>query len=119
MVTEKVEEVVIVKKIIAPWPEGKKEFHTALYFMRMAQDPNLRTKYQPDNLFNICKCVLDDIEKDYEYEPFMTKFNNNLTPENQRYIYEKTYKCSVKEIQQMKTKQPEFNLKQMAHEEIS
>ena len=115
-------DVVIVKKevipevksqIISPWPEGSREFHTALYFMRMAQDPNLRLRYQPENLFNICKCVLEQMEKDYEYDVFMAKFNSNLNPETQQYIYNATYGCSIKEVERMKKILPKIELKDM------
>ena len=108
----KKEEVVVKSQVLSPWPEGAREFQTALYFMRMAQDPNLRLRYQPENLFNICKCVLQQMEKDFEYKVFMSKFNSAvLQPENQQYIYNATYGCSVNEVQRMKKLLPKIELK--------
>ena len=96
---------------ISPWPEGKKHMHGTMYFTRMAQQPGLRARYQPENLYNICKCVLDTIEKSYSYQDFLTKFEAGLTAESQQVIYNVTYQCSVQEVQKMKQLLPQIELK--------
>ena len=106
---EKIPEV--KTEVISPWPEGKKHMHVTMYFTRMAQQPGLRARYQPENLYNICKCVLDTIEKSYSYQDFLTKFEADLTAESQQVIYNVTYQCSVQEIQKMKQLLPQIELK--------
>ena len=85
--------------------------HVTMYFTRMAQQPGLRARYQPENLYNICKCVLDTIEKSYSYQDFLTKFEAGLTAESQQIIYNVTYQCSVQEVQKMKQLLPQIELK--------
>ena len=106
---EKIPEV--KTEILNPWPEGKKEMHVTMYFTRMAQQPDLRARYQPENLYNICKCVLDTMEKSYSYQDFLTKFEAGLTVESQQVIYNVTYQCSVQEVQKMKQLLPQIELK--------
>jgi hypothetical protein len=106
---EKIPEV--KTEIISPWPEDKKHMHVTMYFTRMAQQPGLRARYQPENLYNICKCVLDTIEKSYSYQDFLTKFEAGLTAESQQIIYNVTYQCSVQEVQKMKQLLPQIELK--------
>ena len=106
---EKIPEV--KTEILNPWPEGKKEMHVTMYFTRMAQQPDLSARYQPENLYNICKCVLDTMEKSYSYQDFLTKFEAGLTVESQQVIYNVTYQCSVQEVQKMKQLLPQIELK--------
>ena len=106
---EKIPEV--KTEILNPWPVGKKEMHVTMYFTRMAQQPDLRARYQPENLYNICKCVLDTMEKSYSYQDFLTKFEAGLTVESQQVIYNVTYQCSVQEVQKMKQLLPQIELK--------
>ena len=94
-----------------PWPEGKKEMHVTMYFTRMAQQPGLRARYQPENLYNICKCVLDTIEKSYNYQDFIRVFETNMTAESQQVIYNVTYQCSIQEVQKMKQLLPQIEMK--------
>ena len=106
---EKIPEV--QTEIISPWPEDKKHMHVTMYFTRMAQQPGLRARYQPENLYNICKCVLDTIEKSYSYQDFLTKFEAGLTAESQQIIYNVTYQCSIQEVQKMKQLLPQIEMK--------
>ena len=106
---EKIPEV--KTEILSPWPEGKKEMHVTMYFTRMAQQPGLRARYQPENLYNICKCVLDTIEKSYNYKDFIRVFETDMTAESQQVIYNVTYQCSIQEVQKMKQLLPQIELK--------
>ena len=106
---EKIPEV--KTEILNPWPEGKKEMHVTMYFTRMAQQPGLRARYQPENLYNICKCVLDTIEKSYSYQDFLRVFETNMTAESQQVIYNVTYQCSIQEVQKMKQLLPQIEMK--------
>ena len=106
---EKIPEV--KTEILNPWAEGKKEMHVTMYFTRMAQQPGLRARYQPENLYNICKCVLDTIEKSYNYQDFIRVFETNMTAESQQVIYNVTYQCSIQEVQKMKQLLPQIEMK--------
>jgi hypothetical protein len=115
---EVVEKPEVKTQILNPWPIEKKNFHIAMYFARMAQDPGLRQRYHPPNLYNICKCVLDQMERDLEYDKFISEYDgSNVTPATKQYIYGITYNCSVEEVKKMKAQQPEFDLKNMALKE--
>jgi len=106
---EKIPEV--KTEILNPWLKGKKEMHVTMYFTRMAQQPGLRARYQPENLYNICKCVLDTIEKSYNYKDFIRVFETDMTAESQQVIYNVTYQCSIQEVQKMKQLLPQIELK--------
>jgi len=86
--------------ILEPWPDNKVEFHKAMYFATMAMRPDLRMRYQPHNLFNICACLVDILQASYTYDEFLKKFTgqSNLAPDAQQEIYNISYKCSQEEV---------------------
>ena len=86
--------------IIEPWPDDKIGFHKAMYFATMAMRPDLRQKYQPINLYNICSCIVDILQTTYTYEEFRKRFTgqSTLAPDAQQEVYGISYKCSQEEV---------------------
>ena len=44
------------------WEPDQKNYWITLYFARMSYDPSVRMKYPPENLYNLCKCIIDIME---------------------------------------------------------
>jgi len=93
----------VKSSIIEPWPDNMLEFHKAMYFATMAMRPDLRQKYQPINLYNICSCIVDILQSTYTYEEYRKKFTgaNSLAPDAQQEVYGISYKCSQEEVHLM------------------
>ena len=93
----------VKSSIIEPWPDNMLEFHKAMYFATMAMRPDLRQKYQPINLYNICSCIVDILQTMYTYEEYRKKFTgaNSLAPAAQQEVYGISYKCSQEEVHLM------------------
>jgi len=95
-VTEKVQE----------WENDQKNYWITLYFTRMSHDPNVRLRYPPEHLYNLCKCIIDIMSIDYDYQTFIRDFNKQpINPQNAQIVYDVSMKCSMEEIQLMKIKQ--------------
>ena len=90
--------------IINSWPDNKLEFHKAMYFATMAMRPDLRMRYHPINLYNICACIVDILQVQYNYEDFKKRFTGDPAPDAQQEIYAISFKCSTEESQLMKQK---------------
>ena len=96
-VKEPVEEVVEeTKPSYTPWPQEKKEYWYAKYFLSMAMNPNVQRMLTPETVFEIVRCTVNQIEKDYEYEKFLTDIGDLLVIPNHisQYIYNISYTCS-------------------------
>ena len=89
----------VKSSILEPWPEDRVGFHKAMYFATMAMRPDLRQKYQPINLYNICSCIVDILQATYTYEEFRNRYtgDSSMTPEAQQEVYAISYKCSQEE----------------------
>ena len=84
------------------WTSDQYYYWVTIFFTRMSHDPNVRLRYQPENLYNICKCIVDVLSTDYDYDTFMKDFNKNpVHPMNARIVYDISFKCSVEETQLM------------------
>ena len=92
----KKEEVVESKPSFVPWPTEKREYWYAKYFLSMAMNPNVQRMLTPETVFKIVKCTVNQIEKDYPYEKFLTDIGDNLALPNHisQYIYEVSFACS-------------------------
>ena len=90
------EEVVESKQSFVPWPTEKREYWYAKYFLSMAMNPNVQRMLTPETVFKIVKCTVNQIEKDYPYEKFLTDIGDNLALPNHisQYIYEVSFACS-------------------------
>ena len=90
------EEVVESKPSFIPWPLEKKEYWYAKYFLTMAMNPNVQRMLTPETVFEIVRCTVDQLEKDYNYEKFLTDIGDNLSLPNHisQYIYEVSFACS-------------------------
>ena len=84
------------------WTDDQKNYWITLYFTRMSFDPNVRHKYPPENLYNLCKCIMDVLSHDYDYETFITDFNKQpVDPMNAQIVYDVSFKCSMEEVRLM------------------
>ena len=92
----KKEEVVESKPSFVPWPQEKKEYWYAKYFLSMAMNPNVQRMLTPETVFDIVRCTVNQLEKDYKYEKFLTDIGNNMMLPNHisQYIYQVSYVCS-------------------------
>ena len=90
------EEVVESKPSFVPWPTEKREYWYAKYFLSMAMNPNVQRMLTPETVFKIVKCTVNQIEKDYPYEKFLTDIGDRMRlPDHiSRYIYEVSFACS-------------------------
>ena len=90
------EEVVESKPSHELWPHEKKEYWYAKYFLSMAVNPRVQQLMGPETVFEIVRCTVDQIEKDYKYEKFLTDIGNNMMLPNHisQYIYQVSYVCS-------------------------
>ena len=71
----------------------------------MSHDPAVRMKYPPEHLYNMCKCIIDVMSHDYDYETFMKDFNKQpIHPMNAQIVYDVSFKCSMEEVQLMRLK---------------
>ena len=62
-------------------------------------------KYPPEHLYSLCKCIVDVMSIDYDYETFMTDFNKQpIDPLNAQIVYDVSFKCSMEEVQLMRMK---------------
>ena len=85
------------------WTSDQYNYWVTIFFTRMSHDPNVRLRYQPENLYNICKCIMDVLSTDYDYDTFIKDFNKNpVHPTNARIVYDVSFKCSVEETQLMR-----------------
>ena len=84
------------------WTDDQYNYWVTIFFARMSHDPNVRLRYQPENLYNICKCIMDVMSTDYDYDSYMKDFNKNpVHPMNIQIIYDLSFKCSMEETQLM------------------
>ena len=93
----KKEEIVESKEPeFVPWPLEKKEYWYAKYFLTMAMNPNVQRMLTPETVFEIVRCTVDQMEKDYKYEKFLTDIGDKLVLPNHisQYIYEVSFACS-------------------------
>jgi len=94
------------------WTSDQYNYWVTIFFTRMSHDPNVRLRYQPENLYNICKCIMDILSTDYDYDTFIKEFNKNpVHPMNAQIVYDVSFKCSVEETQLMRLKAQEPNPK--------
>ena len=99
VVTDKVTEQVSTLSV------DQRNYWVTLYFTRMSHDPAVRTKYPPEHLFSLCKCIVDVMSMDYDYETFMKDFNKQpIHPMNAQIVYDVSFKCSMEEVQLMRLK---------------
>ena len=84
------------KPSFIPWPLEKKEYWYAKYFLSMAVNPNVQRMLTPETVFEIVRCTVNQMEKDYSYEKFLTDIGDNLALPNHisQYIYEVSFACS-------------------------
>jgi len=84
------------KPSFIPWPLEKKEYWYAKYFLTMAMNPNVQRMLTPETVFEIVRCTVDQMEKDYKYEKFLADIGDRMRlPDNiSRYIYEVSFACS-------------------------
>ena len=104
------EKVVESKPSFIPWPLEKKEYWYAKYFLTMAMNPNVQRMLTPETVFEIVRCTVDQMEKDYKYEKFLTDIGDRMKLPNHisQYIYEVSFTCSkiVQNKMGNKTKPP-------------
>ena len=92
-----------VTEQVSTWTNDEKNYWVTLYFTRMSHDPAVRMKYPPENLYNLCKCIIDIMSHDYDYETFMKDFNKQpIDPLNAQIVYDISFKCSMEEMQLMR-----------------
>ena len=93
---EPTKEVVEVEPSFVPWPLEKKEYWYAKYFLTMAMNPNVQRMLTPETVFEIVRCTVDQMEKDYKYEKFLADIGDRMRlPDHiSRYIYEVSFACS-------------------------
>ena len=84
------------KPSFIPWPLEKKEYWYAKYFLTMAMNPNVQRMLTPETVFEIVRCTVDQMEKDYKYEKFLADIGDRMRlPDHiSRYIYEVSFACS-------------------------
>ena len=101
-----IEEVTLEVPETEPWPDNMVEFHKAMYFVTFAMKPELRMRFQPQNLYNVASCIIDVLKVAYTYEQFTEKFTgeNANNPEVVQEIYGISYKCSAEETEVMRLK---------------
>ena len=101
-----------VTEKISTWTDDQKGYWVTLYFTRMSFDSAVRSKYPPENLYNLCKCIVDVMSHDYDYDVFMKDFNKQpIDPLNAQIVYDVSFKCSMEEVQLMRMKAQEPNPK--------
>ena len=101
-----------VTEKISTWTDDQRNYWVTLYFTRMSHDSAVRFKYPPEHLFNLCKCIVDVMSMDYDYETFMNDFNKQpIDPMNAQIVYDVSFKCSMEEVQLMRMKAQEPNPK--------
>ena len=94
-----------VTEKISTWTDDQRNYWVTLYFTRMSHDPAVRFKYPPEHLFSLCKCIVDVMSMDYDYETFMKDFNKQpIDPMNAQIVYDVSFKCSLEEVELMKLK---------------
>ena len=94
-----------VTEKISTWTDDQRNYWVTLYFTRMSHDSAVRFKYPPEHLFNLCKCIVDVMAMDYDYETFMKDFNKQpIDPMNAQIVYDVSFKCSLEEVELMKLK---------------
>ena len=114
--TQTIEPVTVVTdnvtKNVSTWTDDQRNYWVTLYFTRMSHDPSVRMKYPPEHLFSLCKCIVDVMSMDYDYETFMKDFNKQpIAPMNAQIVYDVSFKCSMEEVQLMRLKSQEPNPK--------
>ena len=114
--TQTIEPVTVVTdnvtKNVSTWTDDQRNYWVTLYFTRMSHDPSVRMKYPPEHLFSLCKCIVDVMSMDYDYETFMKDFNKQpIAPMNAQIVYDVSFKCSMEEVQLMRLKAQEPNPK--------
>ena len=94
-VTETKKETLKLK--LKPWPHVEKEYWYAKYFLSMAMNPDVQRMLAPRQVFEVVKCTVDEFEKDYEYERFLSTIGANmvLPPHLSKYIYDISFECSL------------------------
>ena len=107
--TQTIEPVTVVTdnvtKNVSTWTDDQRNYWVTLYFTRMSHDPAIRMKYPPEHLYNMCKCIIDVMSHDYDYETFMKDFNKQpIHPMNAQIVYDVSFKCSMEEVQLMRLK---------------
>ena len=94
-----------VTEQVSSWTDDQRNYWVTLYFTRMSHDSAVRFKYPPEHLFNLCKCIVDVMSMDYDYETFMKDFNKQpIDPMNAQIVYDVSFKCSLEEVELMKLK---------------
>ena len=85
------------KPSFIPWPLEKKEYWYAKYFLTMAMNPNVQRMLTPETVFEIVRCTVDQMEKDYKYEKFLADIGDRMRLPNHisQYIYEVSFACST------------------------
>ena len=101
-----------VTEKVSTWTNDEKNYWVTLYFTRMSHDPAVRMKYPPEHLYSLCKCIIDVMSIDYDYETFMKDFNKQpIDPLNAQIVYDVSFKCSMEEVNLMRLKAQEPNPK--------
>ena len=92
----KTEVVETIKETHKPWPHVEKEFWYAKYFLSMAMNPNVQRMLTPETVFDIVRCTVNQLEKDYKYEKFLTDIGDRMQLPNHisQYIYNISFACS-------------------------
>ena len=95
------------KETLNPWPHVEKEYWYAKYFLSMAMNPDVQRMLSPRQVFEVVKCTVDGLEKDYEYEQFLKVIGANmvLPPHISKYIYDISFECSL-EVKRKATEEP-------------
>ena len=95
------------KETLKPWPHVEKEYWYAKYFLSMAMNPDVQRMLSPRQVFEVVKCTVDGLEKDYEYEQFLKVIGANmvLPPHISKYIYDISFECSL-EVKRKATEEP-------------
>ena len=94
-----------VTEKISTWTDDQRNYWVTFYFTRMSHDSAVRFKYPPEHLFSLCKCIVDVMSMDYDYETFMKDFNKQpIDPMNAQIVYDVSFKCSLEEVELMKLK---------------
>ena len=101
-----------VTEQVTTWTNDQRYYWVTLYFTRMSHDPAVRMNYPPEHLYSLCKCIVDVMSIDYDYETFMMDFNKQpIDPLNAQIVYDVSFKCSMEEVQLMRMKAQEPNPK--------
>ena len=85
-------EVLIETATVPPstigWNDREIGFWKSMFWFRLAQDPRIRSRFEPKNVYGIASCIVETYKSKYDLKKFEIEIGNRQTPSSPELIQE-------------------------------